>query len=115
MLFWAKLRLRPDQPLQHGRQDPAHLGGVLHGHDEADQAQLMDTESGAHVWSEHWDHPAGDVLAGQAKIADAAAAKLAAANFLSPDKAPIRWGGLDTSTWQVSLSPTGLYGLSNAP
>jgi TolB-like protein/class 3 adenylate cyclase/Tfp pilus assembly protein PilF len=39
-------------------------------------AQLIDAESGAHVWSERWDRPAQDVFAVQAEIADAAAARI---------------------------------------
>src|SRR4051794_4739624 len=39
-------------------------------------AQLIDAESGAHVWAERWDRPAGDVFAVQAEIADAVAAKI---------------------------------------
>ena len=39
-------------------------------------AQLIDAESGAHVWSERWDRPAGDLFAVQAELADETAAKI---------------------------------------
>jgi tetratricopeptide (TPR) repeat protein len=39
-------------------------------------AQLIDADSGAHVWSERWDRPVADVFAVQAEIADAAAARI---------------------------------------
>jgi TolB-like protein/class 3 adenylate cyclase len=39
-------------------------------------AQLIDTQSAAHVWSERWDRPAQDVFAVQSEVAEAVAAKL---------------------------------------
>jgi TolB-like protein/class 3 adenylate cyclase len=36
-------------------------------------AQLVDTGSGAHVWSERWDRPTGDIFAVQAEVAEAVA------------------------------------------
>jgi TolB-like protein len=39
-------------------------------------AQLIDAVSGAHVWSERWDRPAGDVFAVQTELAEAAADKI---------------------------------------
>jgi TolB-like protein/class 3 adenylate cyclase len=39
-------------------------------------AQLIDAETGAHVWSERWDRPAGDVFAVQAEIADDVAGRI---------------------------------------
>ena len=58
------------------------VGYVLEGsiQRQADQvrvtAMLIDAESGAHVWTERWDRPAGDVFAVQAEIADDAAARI---------------------------------------
>jgi TolB-like protein/class 3 adenylate cyclase len=58
------------------------VGYVLEGsiQRQADQvrvtAQLIDAGTGAHVWSERWDRPVGDVFAVQAEIADAAAARI---------------------------------------
>jgi TolB-like protein/class 3 adenylate cyclase len=39
-------------------------------------AQLVDAATGAHVWSERWDRPAGDVFAVQTEIAEQAANQL---------------------------------------
>ena len=39
-------------------------------------AQLIDAESGAHVWSERWDRPAADVFALQTEIVQQAANRL---------------------------------------
>jgi TolB-like protein len=39
-------------------------------------AQLIDARSGAHVWSERWDRPAGDVFAVRTELTEAAADKI---------------------------------------
>lgn len=39
-------------------------------------AQLIDAESGAHLWSERWDRPAGDLFAIQTGIAEQVAGRL---------------------------------------
>jgi TolB-like protein/class 3 adenylate cyclase len=39
-------------------------------------AQLIDADSGAHVWSERWDRPAGDLFAVQTEIAEQAANRI---------------------------------------
>jgi TolB-like protein/class 3 adenylate cyclase len=39
-------------------------------------AQLVDTRSGAHAWSERWDRPVGDVFAVQGEIAEQVAGRL---------------------------------------
>ena len=39
-------------------------------------AQLIDAATGAHVWSERWDRPAGDVFAVQTEIAEQVASRL---------------------------------------
>jgi TolB-like protein len=39
-------------------------------------AQLIDTRSGAHTWSERWDRPVGDVFAVQGEIAEQVAGRL---------------------------------------
>jgi TolB-like protein/class 3 adenylate cyclase/tetratricopeptide (TPR) repeat protein len=39
-------------------------------------AQLIDAESGAHVWSERWDRPAQDVFAVQTELAETVAARI---------------------------------------
>jgi len=39
-------------------------------------AQLIETVSGSHVWSERWDRPVGDVFAVQAELAESVAAKI---------------------------------------
>jgi TolB-like protein/class 3 adenylate cyclase/tetratricopeptide (TPR) repeat protein len=45
-------------------------------------AQLIDTQSGAHVWSDRWDRPAQDIFAVQAEISETVAATLGGAlNF----------------------------------
>ena len=45
-------------------------------------AQLIDTKSGAHVWSDRWDRPAQDIFAVQAEISETVAATLGGAlNF----------------------------------
>jgi TolB-like protein/class 3 adenylate cyclase len=54
-------------------------------------AQLVDAASGAHVWSERWDRPAGDVFAVQAEIADAAAARIGGYGMVQQaDRAKVR-------------------------
>jgi TolB-like protein/class 3 adenylate cyclase len=42
-------------------------------------AQLIDTRSGAHTWSERWDRPVGDVFAVQGEIAEQVASRLGGA------------------------------------
>jgi TolB-like protein len=45
-------------------------------------AQLIDAQSGAHVWSDRWDRPAEDIFAVQAEISETVAATLGGAlNF----------------------------------
>jgi TolB-like protein len=39
-------------------------------------AQLVDATTGAHLWSERWDRPAGDVFAVQTEIAERIASRL---------------------------------------
>ena len=39
-------------------------------------AQLVDAASGAHVWSERWDRPTGDVFAVQSELSEAVADKI---------------------------------------
>ena len=39
-------------------------------------AQLIDAETGAHLWSERWDRPAADVFALQTEIVQQAANRL---------------------------------------
>jgi TolB-like protein/class 3 adenylate cyclase len=46
-------------------------------------AQLIDATSGAHVWSNRWDRPAGDIFAVQTEIAEAVAAALGGAMSFS--------------------------------
>ena len=40
-------------------------------------AQLIDTHSNAHVWSDRWDRPAKDVFKVQAEVAEGVASRLA--------------------------------------
>jgi TolB-like protein len=42
-------------------------------------AQLVDAVTGAHLWSERWDRPAGDVFAVQTEIAEQVAGQLGGA------------------------------------
>jgi TolB-like protein len=39
-------------------------------------AQLVETRSGAHVWANRWDRPAGDLFAAQDELADQVASRL---------------------------------------
>ena len=39
-------------------------------------AQLIEADTGAHVWSERWDRPVADVFAVQSEVADAVAGRL---------------------------------------
>jgi TolB-like protein/class 3 adenylate cyclase len=45
-------------------------------------AQLIDTKNGAHVWSERWDRPVGDVFAVQTEVAEQVASTLGGHNVL---------------------------------
>jgi TolB-like protein len=54
-------------------------------------AQLIDADTGAHLWSERWDRPAGDVFAVQAEIADDVAARLGGWGLVQQsDRAKVR-------------------------
>lgn len=46
-------------------------------------AQLIDTTSGAHVWSERWDRPAEDVFQAQSEVAERVANSLAGHGVIS--------------------------------
>jgi TolB-like protein/class 3 adenylate cyclase len=46
-------------------------------------AQLVDAGTGAHLWSERWDRPIGDVFAVQSEVAERLANKLAANGVLA--------------------------------
>ncbi len=45
-------------------------------------AQLIDAESGAHLWSERWDRPANDVFAIQTEVAERVTSALGGKNVL---------------------------------
>ncbi len=59
-----------------------HVGFVLEGSIQRQSgrvritAQLIDTKTGRHLWSENWDRPAGDVFAVQTEIAEQVANRL---------------------------------------
>ena len=71
---------KPVDVRQIGRD--LRVGYVLEGsvQRQADRvrvtAQLIDVRSGAHVWSERWDRPTGDVFAVQSELAEAVADKI---------------------------------------
>jgi tetratricopeptide (TPR) repeat protein len=50
-------------------------------------AQLIDAGTGAHVWTERWDRPAGDVFAVQTEVAERVANALAGHNVLLRESA----------------------------
>ena len=39
-------------------------------------AQLIEADTGAHVWSERWDRPVADVFAVQSEVADTVAGRI---------------------------------------
>ena len=73
------------------------VGYVLEGsiQRQADRArvtaQLIDTDTGAHVWSDRWDRPLDDIFAVQAEVAERVAGTLASYGvILAADRAVAR-------------------------